>query len=235
MTESVLTVDAILFDMDGTLVDSTAGVEGAWHEFSISYPGIDVHDILSSAHGVRTVDNLRNYCGIQDPELLEKEALRFEQAIVTSASKDGGSGIKMLPGVSEALREIESRRFLPKPLWCICTSATREYATAALNITGVPFPEVLVAAEDVEKGKPHPDPYLLGAQKLGVDPKNCVVFEDAPSGIRSGLAAGCKTIGLVTSHSREQVESAQPNYVVDDMTRISFRVVGDKVEVVIKP
>jgi hypothetical protein len=72
--------------------------------------------------------------------------------------------------------QIESRRFLPKPLWCICTSATREYATAALTVTGVPFPEVLVASEDVEKGKPHPDPYLLGAQKLGVDPKNCQSF-----------------------------------------------------------
>ncbi|KAJ2931606.1 hypothetical protein H1R20_g5534, partial [Candolleomyces eurysporus] len=173
MSETVLTVDAILFDMDGTLVDSTAGVEGAWHEFSKTYPGIDVHNILSSAHGIRTVDNLKNYCGIQDPELLEKEALRFEQAIISSASDNGGSGIVLLRGVAEALKQIESRRFLPKPLWCICTSATRDYATAALTVTKVPFPDVLVAAEDVEKGKPHPDPYLLGAQKLGVDPKNC--------------------------------------------------------------
>lgn len=128
------------------------------------------------------------------------------------------------------------RRHLPNPLWAICTSATRAYASQALAVAGVPVPDVFVAAEDVKQGKPFPDPYLLGAEKCGVDPKNCeplrgypdssmltsragVVFEDAPSGIRSGNAAGCKTIALLTTHSREQVDAAQPDYVIQNMTQ----------------
>ncbi|KAJ3524219.1 hypothetical protein NMY22_g11103 [Coprinellus aureogranulatus] len=235
MSDTVLVADAILFDMDGTLVDSTAGVEGAWHEFSKTYPGINVTDILSSAHGVRTVDNLRNYCGIQDPELLEKEAERFEQAIVTTASQPNGrSGIVLLPGVADVMKEasfLESRRYLPSPLWAICTSATRAYASQALAVAGVPVPDVFVAAEDVKQGKPYPDPYLLGAEKCRVDPKKCVVFEDAPSGVRSGRAAGCKTIALLTTHSREQIEAAQPDYIIKDMAQVSIRCLPKGVEI----
>ncbi|KAF6762196.1 phosphatase [Ephemerocybe angulata] len=233
MPDTVIVVDAILFDMDGTLVDSTAGVVGAWNEFAKTYPGIDVQNILSSAHGVRTVDNLKNYCGITDPVLLEEEAERFEKAIVTTASQNGGAGIVRLPGVDEAMKELAPRRFLPKPLWAICTSATRSYAAEALKAANVPVPDAFVAAEDVEKGKPFPDPYLLGAEKCGVDPKKCVVFEDAPSGIRSGNAAGCKTIGLLTTHSREQVEGAEPTYIVKDMSQVSIRCLPEAVEITI--
>ncbi|KAJ7240335.1 HAD-like domain-containing protein [Mycena haematopus] len=206
-------VDAILFDMDGTLVDSKAGVEGAWDVFAASYPGIDVSEILSSSHGVRTVDNLRIHCGITDPEELEKEAERFENAIVTSSTANGRQGIILLPGVKEAMDELASARTLPTPSWAICTSATRFYASTALSLAGVPVPDVLIVAEDVERGKPFPDPYLLGAEKCGVKPENCVVFEDAPAGVRSGQAAGCKTIGFLTSHSREQMEAANQTFL----------------------
>lgn len=130
-------------------------------------------------------------------------------------------------------------RFLPKPSWAICTSATRIYATSALSSAGVPMPDVFVTSEDVVRGKPDPDPYLLGAQKCGIKPENCqwcflhpfkhhrpitlffpsgVVFEDAPSGIRSGRAAGCKTIALLTTHSRQQIEAAQPDFIVKDLS-----------------
>ncbi|EAU84628.1 phosphatase [Coprinopsis cinerea okayama7 len=234
MSEIVLTFDALLFDMDGTLVDSTAGVEGAWKVFKKSYPHIDVHDILSSAHGIRTVDNLKNYCGVTDPVQLENEAVRFEQAILSSASEDGGKGIVRLPGVEQIMKEIAPRRFHPNPLWAICTSATKPYASSALAVAGVPVPDVFVAAEDVEKGKPNPDPYLIGAARCNVDPKRCLVFEDAPSGIRSGRAAGCKTLALLTSHSREQVEAAQPDYIVKDLESVSIRVLEKGVEVTIR-
>jgi len=96
-------VDAVLFDMDGTLVDSTEGVVGAWETFKETYPDIDVHAILSTAHGVRTVENLRIYCGINDFEELEREAVRFEQAIVDSSTKNGRKGIIMLPGVKDIM------------------------------------------------------------------------------------------------------------------------------------
>ncbi|KAK0206335.1 HAD-like domain-containing protein [Desarmillaria ectypa] len=220
MPSTTFHVDAALFDMDGTLVDSTAGVEGAWEVFRQTYPSIDIHEVLSSAHGVRTVENLRAHCGVTDPDELEREAERFETAIVTSAAANGQQGIVLLPGVARNFAEITSCHRLPNPSWAICTSATKKYATAALGIAGVTIPDVFVVAEDVEKGKPAPDPYLLGAKRCGVKPENCIVFEDAPAGIRSGKAAGCKTVGFLTTHSKELMESVQPDFLVPNMDRL---------------
>ncbi|GLB33984.1 putative HAD-hyrolase-like protein [Lyophyllum shimeji] len=233
MPATTFTVDAVLFDMDGTLVDSTAGVVGAWEGLKQKYPDIDVQEILSTSHGVRTVDNLRKYCGIEDPEELEREAQLFELAIVSTSTEHGRRGIVMLPGVVAALEELAPARYLPDPSWAICTSATRAYATSALRIAGIPVPDVFVAAEDVTQGKPFPDPYLLGAKQCGVKPENCVVFEDAPSGIRSGRAAGCKTIGVLTTHTREQLEAAKPDFIVRDISRIGFKRLGKGVEITI--
>ncbi|KIY74223.1 HAD-like protein [Cylindrobasidium torrendii FP15055 ss-10] len=222
MTSTTIHVDAALFDMDGTLVDSTAGVEGAWEVFKQKYPQIDINLVLSSAHGVRTVENLRVHCGVTDPDELEREAERFEAAIVTSASEGGRQGIVILPGVADALEVIKGSRSLPNPTWAICTSATRKYAKAALSAAGVPVPDVFVTSEDVKQGKPAPDPYLLGAKQSGYKPENCVVFEDAPAGVRSGNAAGCKTIGFLTTHSKEQMEAAKPTFLVKDMSQVKF-------------
>ncbi|KAK7695757.1 hypothetical protein QCA50_000394 [Cerrena zonata] len=223
MPAEVFHFDAILFDMDGTLVDSTDGVVGAWQTFAETYPGIDVHDILSSSHGVRTVENLRIHCGITDPDELEKEATRFEQEIVNSASKEGRRGIVALPGVREIMAEIGPASKLPNPRWAICTSATKNYATAALKAAGIALPDVFVVSEDVEKGKPEPDPYLLGAKRCGVDPARCLVLEDAPAGVRSGNAAGSKTLALITTHSREQLEAANPTFIVKDPSRVTMK------------
>jgi len=234
MSNTLVHADAILFDMDGTLVDSTPGVVGAWNLFRQTYPTIDVHHILSSSHGVRTVDNLRNHCGIQDPEILQQEAERFEKAIVTTSSAGGGQGIVLLPGVRSIMDELGPWRFLPNPCWTICTSATRTYASSALDMADIPVPDVFVTSEDVVQGKPFPDPYLLGAKQAGVKPENCIVFEDAPSGIRSGRAAGCKIIALLTTHTREQVEAAQPDFVVKDLSCIAIQRTTTGVEVTIK-
>ncbi|CDO71402.1 hypothetical protein BN946_scf184908.g160 [Trametes cinnabarina] len=186
--------------MDGTLVDSTDGVVGAWELFAYKYPGLDVTQVLSSSHGVRTVENLRLHCGITDPDELEIGPLCK----------------------------------LPKPRWAICTSATSSYATAALQAAGVPVPDVFVVSEDVEKGKPEPDPYLLGAKRCGVDPSRCLVVEDAPAGVRSGKAAGCKTLALITSHTREQIAEAQPDYVVSNLSRVTMKPVDNGIEVTIQ-
>ncbi|GAV99007.1 HAD-like protein [Lentinula edodes] len=202
-------VDAALFDMDGTLVNSTAGVVGAWELFKEKYPDINIEDILSSAHGVRTVDNLRKYCGIEDPQELTKPL--------------GRPGILKLPGVARAIQEINSGRRYPNPSWAICTSATREYALAALANAGIDVPDAFVAAEDVKVGKPAPDPYLLGAEKCGVKPENCVVFEDAPAGIQSGKRAGCKTIGFLTTHDKTQMETVNPDFLVPNMASVSLK------------
>ncbi|KAG5732044.1 Phosphatase YfbT [Termitomyces sp. T112] len=233
MPVTAFVVDALLFDMDGTLVDSTAGVVGAWELFREKYSTIDVHNILSSAHGIRTVDNLRSHCGIQDTDELEREAQRFEEAIVSTSKEGGRQGIIRLPGVADALVQIAAARHHPNPVWAICTSATRTYALSALRIAGIPVPDVFVAAEDVKKGKPFPDPYLLGAKQCGVKAKNCVVFEDAPSGIRSGNEAGCKTVALLTTHSRTQLEQAKPDFIVKDLSKVTLKLLEKGVEVIV--
>lgn len=224
-------VDAILFDMDGTLVDSTAGVVGAWETFAKTYPGLDVTNILSSSHGVRTVENLAKYCNITDPAKLEDEAVRFEQAIVDSSRADGRKGIVALPGVRSIIDELLPAKGFPRPRWAICTSATRSYASAALEIAEIDIPDVFVVAEDVDKGKPSPDPYLLGASRCGVEPSKCLVFEDAPAGVRSGLAAGCKVVGLLTTHSRQQMEESQPHLLVSDLSSVTVKLHEDGVVV----
>jgi len=232
--EQAIRVEAVLFDMDGTLIDSTAGVEGAWKLFSQKYPHIDVVDILGTCHGVRTVENLEKRCGIQDPAELEREATRFEFAIVESARAGNGKGIVALPGALETLGKLEAGRRVPNPRWAICTSATRIYATSALQIAELPAPDVFVFAEDVTKGKPEPDPYLVGAEKCGVSPKRCLVVEDAPTGIKSGQAAGCKTLGLVTSHTVDQVRAAGPDFIVPNLASVTMEIVGGGVKVTIR-
>ncbi|RPD66747.1 phosphatase [Lentinus tigrinus ALCF2SS1-7] len=233
MPAVTLEFDAILFDMDGTLVDSTDGVVGAWELFAEVYPGLDVTQVLSSSHGVRTVENLERFCGVTDPDELEREARRFEDAIVAESKKNGRQGIVALPGVREIMKELGPHCKLPKPKWAICTSATISYASAALKAAGVPVPDVFVVSEDVEKGKPEPDPYLLGAKRAGVDPARCLVVEDAPAGVRSGRAAGCKTLGLITSHTREQLEEAQPDYLVSNLSKVTMKPTENGVQVII--
>ncbi|KAI6163094.1 HAD-like domain-containing protein, partial [Pisolithus thermaeus] len=222
---------ARLFDMDGTLVDSTAGVVGAWETFAKTYPGLDVANILSNSHGVRTVDNLVKYCNVTDPTKLKDEAVRFEQAIVNSSRADGRKGIVALPGVRSIVDELLPAKGLPHPRWAICTSATRAYASAALEIARIDIPDVFVAAEDVNKGKPSPDPYLLGASLCGVEPSKCLVIEDAPAGVRSGLAAGCKVVGLLTTHSRQQMEESQPHFLVPDLSSVTVKLHEDGVDI----
>lgn len=159
------------------------------------------------------------YCNVTDPAKLKDEAVRFEEAIVNSSRADGRKGIVALPGVRSIIDELLPAKGFPHPRWAICTSATRAYASAALEIARIDIPDVFVAAEDVKKGKPSPDPYLLGASLCGVEPSKCLVIEDAPAGVRSGLAAGCKVVGLLTTHSRQQMEESQPHLLVPDLSR----------------
>ncbi|KAG8742580.1 hypothetical protein FRC10_001245 [Ceratobasidium sp. 414] len=244
-----LTAKALLFDM--TLVESTAAVEGAWATYGQRYPHLDIPSILKSTHlslpaqsqltappsrtrqGVRSVDNMRRYvlpAGTPEAEC-EAEADRFEIEIVASAqrAKDlGKHGIVYLPGTESILAVARAAQPpVPRHAWAICTSATPVYAASALKTVGIPIPDVFVTARDVPRGKPYPDPYLQGAKKCSVDPKDCVVFEDAPSGIRSGKAAGCKVIALLTSHSREAVEAAEPDVIVQDLSHVVATWDGD--------
>ncbi len=177
--------------MDGTLIDSSPAVTAAWNLLkNTGYDFLDLPHILASAHGYRTIDALRKWCKINDEELLKKEVVRFEEAILSNASKAEGGGIIALPGVKKLLSGIQGGRPDEDQAWSVCTScksfhsllslhiayrslATFFYASKALPAAGLPTPVRFVTAESVQHGKPAPDPYLLGAKLNKVEPKTC--------------------------------------------------------------
>jgi len=142
-------------------------------------------------------------------------------------------GPVILPGAKKLLESINDGRSDTGPGWILVTSATSTYAPAALRKAGVPLPLSMVTSDDVTKGKPFPDPYLAGAAKLGLDPKNCLVVEDAPSGLQSGRDAGAKTLAVCTTHTAEDLAKINPDYIVKDLTRVTARWVGKQVEITI--
>ncbi|KAH9053300.1 phosphatase [Lactarius vividus] len=219
MPSTTLHFDAILFDMDGTLIDSTPGVVAAWELFAETYPTINVQEILKNTHGVRTIETVRMFCGVTDPEKLEvtSPALHLRTAIITTSQEEGREGITLLPGVRTLIDKLGDSKH-----WTICTSATRGYGSAALEVVGIVPPETIVFAEDVARGKPQPDPYLLGAKRCGVRPEKCLVVEDAPAGVQSGRAAGCKTLAVATSHSRERMVASRPDYLVENLSSVTM-------------
>ncbi|WRT64183.1 uncharacterized protein IL334_001112 [Kwoniella shivajii] len=221
-----INVESVLFDMDGTLINSSGAVVKAWNLFAEKYP-LDLDDILRSAHGMRTIDVLKKWCKIDDPELLASEVIRFETAILNAAEElansNGGGGIEVLPGVAKLLADLgseaESRNGEEK--WAICTSSTYFYAGKAIPIAKLPVPKVFVTADSVTRGKPFPDPYLLGASGCNASPFESIVVEDAPTGIRSGKASGALVLATCTSHHREELEKERPDFLVEDLSHVT--------------
>ncbi|WVF70492.1 hypothetical protein IAT40_005282 [Kwoniella sp. CBS 6097] len=221
-----INVESVLFDMDGTLINSSGAVVKAWELFSKTYT-LDLDDILRSAHGMRTVDVLKKWCKIEDPELLASEVIRFETAILNAAeelaSTNGGGGIEVLPGVAKLLADLgaEAEQRNGEEKWAICTSSTYFYAGKAIPIANLPVPKVFVTADSVTRGKPFPDPYLLGASGCNASPFESIVVEDAPTGIRSGKASGALVLATCTSHSREELEKERPDLLVEDLSHVT--------------
>jgi sugar-phosphatase len=181
---------AIIFDLDGVLVDSTALVEQQWRRWA-SARGLRAEPFLRVCHGRRALETIR----IAAPHLdAEAEA----QAFVPSEDP----GLERLGPLDGAERLL---RALPAGVWGVATSGPRSTATARLRRAGLPVPEVLICAEDVTRGKPNPDAYLLAATALGMRPSECVVIEDAPAGVEAARAAGMKVIGLTTTHRADQL------------------------------
>ena len=185
--------EAILFDLDGVLVDSNDVSEKHWRLWA-SEVGIDPEPILKSHHGVPTKQLIAKHA----PQLdAEAEAVRKESR--ESAETDG---LLAFAGVQRLLESI------PSGQWAIVTSGTRDTATTRINYCDLPMPSVLVTSNDVTVGKPDPEPYLLAAQKLGVDPVKCLVIEDAPSGVIAGKAAGADVFAVMTTNPAEMTSDA---------------------------
>ena len=202
MTE--FSCEAILFDLDGVLVDSTKSVVVVWTAWS-KKNGISPAKTLDVIHGRRTIEGLQ----ILAPHLdLESETKKIEAAI--TLKKEGTIAI---PGAASLLSS------LPKDRWCVVTSGLKEFARIRLKDANLPIPEILVSADDVTKGKPDPEPYLKGAQLMKVDLAKCIVIEDAPNGIRAGRAAGIRVIGVGTTYPVSELKEA--NAVAKTMEGIS--------------
>jgi sugar-phosphatase len=184
---------AILFDLDGVLVDSTRSVERQWRIWAREM-GIEGEKVTTVAHGVRAVEVIRTVAPHLDAEA---EVRKLE-----SREAEDLDGVSAMPGAIELVRAV------PEGRWGVVTSGTRHLATKRLRLFGIPIPKVMVTADDVAKGKPDPAPYLRGAELLGVNPSECLVIEDAPAGIKSAHAGGMKVIGLTSTYPAAALSEA---------------------------
>lgn len=184
------TFRAVLFDNDGTLVDSMPSAMRAWASWAVE------HDVpLSSLRGIAGMPAAAIVAKV-GPHLDPVTAL----ARITELELADTHDVIALPGAIEAVRAT-------RDCCAIVTSATADLAAARLRAAGIPSPARLVTADDITRGKPDPQPFLVAAQLLGVDPGQCLVLEDAPSGLMAGRAAGCATIGLTTELPAHQLEA----------------------------
>jgi sugar-phosphatase len=189
----IFSAKAILFDMDGVLMDSTPSVERVWRKWAANH-GLDPERVASLAHGRRSIETIQHVA----PEL---DAAK-ENVVVEQMEIDDKEGVTALPGAAELLAHLPPDRF------AIVTSATRPLAVARLGYAGLPVPRHMVTADDVIHGKPSPEPFLKGAALLGFDPADCLVFEDSPAGISSARSAGIKIIALQTTYPVDQLHDA---------------------------
>ncbi len=205
---NTLACDAILFDLDGVLIDSSACIRRNWAAWAAPH-GIDVADIMAVAHGVRSIETIREVAPHLDAEMEAARLLALEVADT--------DGVIAMPGAHSLLAS------LPDGAWTIVTSGNRELAAARLAAVGLPVPAQMVTADDVTQGKPAPEPYLLGARRLDVAPDRCLVVEDAPAGIQAGRSAGIRVLGVASTHTPRDLLA---NGVTAVANRLADLVVG---------
>lgn len=210
----ILMCRALLFDMDGVLIDSTAHVDRVWRRWA-EERDVDPDAVLAIAHGRRTEEVLASVA----PHLATAE----EVALLEGRDEQDHAGIGPVPGAASLLGSLPAGRY------AVVTSAPTHLARARFADVGLPDPPALVSGDDVAQGKPAPEGYLAGAALLGVAPADCVVFEDAPPGIEAGDAAGMRVVGVATTYKGNDLRGAHA--VVRDLSDVSVEVVGDELRV----
>ncbi len=194
----------VLFDLDGTLIDSTPAIARSWSAV-LTEIGIPL-EVLPSLHGQPSRQSLHRLLPDASLEEIDHWAKKIE-----SLEVEDTDGIILLPGARELFEDLDRKEIE----WFIVTSCTRELGTARAKSVGLSLPSKSIFFDDVEKGKPHPDPYLLGLERLGISANNALVIEDAPAGIKSGKAAGIKVVAMVTTHERESLHEA--DFIADSL------------------
>jgi sugar-phosphatase len=201
----IINCKAILFDLDGVLLDSTSCIEQHWQEWAEKH-GLELKKVLQNAHGVRTIETIR----LVAPHLdAEREAADFTANEILDTE-----GVVAIPGAKELMEH------LPPGKWAIVTSGGFDLVQARLKKADLPMPKHIVSADDVTQGKPSPQPYLIGANKLGITINQCVVVEDAPIGIKAGKAAGMKVIGITSTHPVKELIDAGVDFLVESLKKI---------------
>lgn len=202
------TYDAVLFDMDGTLVDSTASVVRSWVRLA-EENGITVARLQAAAGHGRPARDI-----VADLFPPAERARALER--ITGLEITDVDGVTELPGAGDALRACGDAG-------AIVTSCANDLALARQQAAGIPVPEVVVTADDVTRGKPDPEPFLRAAAILGVDPARCLVVEDAPAGLRAGRAAGMTTLAVTTTHEADELGSeGLAHHVVPDLAAVAM-------------
>lgn len=197
---------ALLFDLDGVLVDSTPAVARVWHGWAVEH-GFDPEKVVHLAHGRPSRITIRDLLPNADVELEDSEVERREIEDL--------DGVVLLPGAGELLKS------LPADRWTIATSCTRKLAEVRLRAAGLPVPKAMVTSSEVKIGKPDPEPYLKAAAKLGFAASECIVVEDAAAGVRAGKAAGARVIAFLTTMIRSSLEEAGADWIVRDCSDIA--------------
>jgi sugar-phosphatase len=203
----------LLFDMDGVLIDSTPAVSRVWHRWAVAH-GLDPETVVRMAHGRPSRTTIR--------ELLPNADIEAEDREVERSEMEDLDGVVLLPGARQLLESLPSDR------WTIATSCTRPLAEVRLRAAGLPIPKTMITSSDVKIGKPHPEPYLKAAAILNCAASDCLVVEDAPAGVRSGRAAGCRVIAFPTTMERSELENAGANWIVRNCADIAACSEGDR-------
>jgi mannitol-1-/sugar-/sorbitol-6-phosphatase len=197
----------LLFDLDGVLVDSTPAVARVWTKWAQEH-GLDPEDTVRRAHGRPSIATIR--------DLLPDADHLAENEVVLRGEIEDTLGLIALPGAREFVAA------LPIDRWAIVTSCSRPLAETRLKAAGLPIPNRLLTSDDVKFGKPNPEPYLKGAALLGLSAQNCVIFEDAPAGIRAGKAAGAMVVALRTTSPDSELEEAGADWVLPGFSSLSL-------------
>lgn len=211
-----ITAQAFLFDMDGVLISSLGSAVRCWRRWAAIY-GIPDAEHFELPHGVPARDIIRTL----RPDVDQDEALR----VIEDLEIDDVDDLTVLPGVADLLQS------LPPERWTIVTSCTRRLADARLQAAGLPLPAAIVTSDMVTRGKPDPEPYRMGAELLGFQPADCIVVEDAASGVAAGVAAGSRVLALLSSTPAEELQAA--TWIASSLDGVTATATGEGLQIIL--